>query len=111
MMMQRQYFGLVLAEVNIGPRSGTHLLQTVRDDPNLYQLCFILMSAERRPDAIIEAHRLRVDAFLLKPFDFAYLRGKIVSLSKLNSSFRPHANQRLAALRQRLAGRSREIED
>lgn len=78
-MLRRQRYGLVLSDWNMEPMDGIALLQTLRSDPDYADVPFILVTAESRPENVLAARRLGVDGYLVKPFDGAGLRAKLVA--------------------------------
>lgn len=64
----------------MAPMSGIAFPDTLRREPLYAETPFILVTAERRPGNVIEARRLRVDGYLVKPFDAAGLRAKLTAV-------------------------------
>jgi two-component system chemotaxis response regulator CheY len=79
MLAQRRY-GLILSDWNMAPMSGLDFLQALRRDPAHAATPFILITAESRPDNVLEARRLGVDGYLVKPFDRAGLQAKLAAV-------------------------------
>jgi two-component system chemotaxis response regulator CheY len=79
MLAQRRY-GLILSDWTMEPMSGITFLQTLRRDPSYAATPFILVTAESRPENVLEARRLGVDGYLVKPFDAAGLKAKLVAV-------------------------------
>jgi two-component system, chemotaxis family, chemotaxis protein CheY len=79
MMRQRRY-RLILSDWNMEPMSGIAFLDTLRRDPLYAATPFILVTAENRPENVLEARRLGVDGYLVKPFDTAGLRTKLAAV-------------------------------
>lgn len=76
MLGQRRY-RLILSDWNMEPMSGIALLENLRRDPAYAEIPFILVTAETRPANVLEARRLGVDGYLVKPFDRAGLKAKL----------------------------------
>ena len=76
MLAQRRY-GLILSDWNMEPMSGIALLESLRRDPDYAAVPFILVTAESRPENVLQARRLGVDGYLVKPFDRAGLKAKL----------------------------------
>ena len=76
MLAQRRY-RLILSDWNMEPMSGIVLLENLRRDPSYAATPFILVTAESRPENVMEARRLGVDGYLVKPFDRAGLKTKL----------------------------------
>lgn len=79
MLAQRRY-SLILSDWNMEPMSGIALLENLRRDPSHAAILFILITAESRPENVLEARRLGVDGYLVKPFDRAGLKAKLVAV-------------------------------
>lgn len=78
-MLRRQRYRLILSDWNMEPMDGIALLQTIRRDPDYVETPFILVTAEARPESVLEARRLGVNGYLVKPFDSAGLRTKLTA--------------------------------
>ena len=76
MLASRRYH-LILSDWNMEPMSGIALLENLRRDPSYAATPFILVTAESRPENVLEARRLGVDGYLVKPFDRAGLKAKL----------------------------------
>jgi two-component system chemotaxis response regulator CheY len=76
MLAQRRY-RLILSDWNMEPMSGIALLENLRRDPLYAGTPFILVTAESRPENVLEARRLGVDGYLVKPFDRTGLKAKL----------------------------------
>lgn len=79
MLAQRRY-SLILSDWNMEPMSGIAFLQTLRRDPAYAATPFILVTAESRPENVLEARRQGVDGYLVKPFDAAGLKAKLAAV-------------------------------
>jgi two-component system chemotaxis response regulator CheY len=75
-MRTRQY-GLVISDWNMEPMTGYDLLQVVRNDPNLAETPFIMVTAESKTDNVIAAKRAGVSNYIVKPFNAQTLKSKI----------------------------------
>lgn len=73
-------FGLVISDWNMEPMSGLELLRQVRADPELKELPFIMITADRRPARVAEAERAGVSGYLVKPFTADSLRSRIAGV-------------------------------
>ena len=76
MMTQRRY-GLVIADWNMFPMTGYELLRHVRDDPQLRETPFVIMTTKEQAHCFVAARRAGVKACLIKPFMPAALRETI----------------------------------
>jgi two-component system chemotaxis response regulator CheY len=76
MLNQRRY-GLVIADWNMHPMTGYELLRQVRDDPQLRETPFVIMTTKEQAHCFVAARRAGVNACLIKPFMPAALRETI----------------------------------
>ena len=77
--LRTRRFGLVISDWNMEPMSGLTLLETVRADPDLGALPFIMVTAERRPDRLARAAEAGMSDYILKPFTAATLDSKVMT--------------------------------
>jgi len=75
-MRTRQY-GLVISDWNMEPMTGYDLLQVVRNDPNLAETPFIMVTAESKTENVIAAKKAGVSNYIVKPFNAQPLKSKI----------------------------------
>ena len=75
-MRTRQY-GLVISDWNMEPMTGYDLLQEVRNDPDLAQTPFIMVTAESKTENVIAAKKAGVSNYIVKPFNAQTLKSKI----------------------------------
>ena len=68
---------LILCDWNMPRMTGIEVLRAVRDDDQLKNTCFIMITAEQDPETVAEAGEIDVDSYLLKPFTQADLKTKI----------------------------------
>lgn len=80
-LVQKKY-DLVLSDWNMMPMTGLELLQYIRRDVTYghKHVPFIMVTAEARPENVIEAKQAGVDNYVIKPFDAATLEHKIKSV-------------------------------
>ncbi|MCJ2111911.1 response regulator [Methylobacterium sp. E-025] len=76
MLNQRRY-GLVIADWNMHPMTGYELLRQVREDPQLRETPFVIMTTKDQAHCFVAARRAGVNACLVKPFMPAALRETI----------------------------------
>jgi two-component system chemotaxis response regulator CheY len=77
-------FGLVISDVDMAPMNGIELLQAVRRDPDLRDICFVLMTAFKDMAHVAAAKKFGADALLLKPFTAEALLDKLAKIERLN---------------------------
>jgi len=75
-MRSRQY-GLVISDWNMEPMTGYDLLQCVRNDPELAETPFIMVTAESKTENVIAAKKAGVSNYIVKPFNAQTLKSKI----------------------------------
>ncbi|GJD93123.1 response regulator [Methylobacterium iners] len=75
-LRQRKY-ALVISDLDMEPMDGLALLREIRGDDALMNTPFILTEASFEFEDINMAHQAGADAFILKPFDMAVLKGKL----------------------------------
>ena len=78
-------FGLVVSDWNMPGMTGIDLLRTVRADPDLKSMPFLMVTAEAQKENIIEAVQAGVSNYIVKPFTAEALN------EKLNKIFAPKA--------------------
>ena len=79
-------FGLVIADWNMPVMTGIELLRAVRANPTLKSIPFLMVTAERLQENIIEAVQAGVSGYLVKPFSEDNLREKIEKVFAKNST-------------------------
>ncbi|MFN3076225.1 MAG: response regulator [Alphaproteobacteria bacterium] len=73
-------FGLVISDWNMEPMTGLQLLREVRADAKLKALPFIMVTAESKSENVIAAKEAGVSNYIVKPFNAATLKSKMVSV-------------------------------
>lgn len=75
--LRKQRYGLIFSDWHMEEVTGLDLLKTVRGDPGLHHLPFIMVTSESRTENVIAARKAGVDGYIVKPFDPAMLKAKI----------------------------------
>lgn len=77
-LVQNEY-GLILSDWNMMPMTGLEFLQYLRRDPTYrhQNVPFIMITAEAKPENVIEAKKSGVDNYIVKPFNAQTLETKI----------------------------------
>lgn len=70
-------FDLLVIDLNMPVVGGFDLLNRVRQDASMQELPVILMSGGSDRETLMRAASLRVNGFLVKPFDHAALTQKV----------------------------------
>ncbi len=60
--------------------TGIQLLRAVRSDDALKHLPFVMITAESKSENVIAAKEAGVSNYIVKPFNAATLKGKLVSV-------------------------------
>ena len=79
-MMRTRQYGLIISDWNMEPMTGYELLKEVRADGKLKTTPFIMVTAESKTENVIAAKKAGVDNYIVKPFNAATLKGKLVSV-------------------------------
>ena len=75
--MRTKRYGLVISDWNMEPMTGFDLLRRVRNDPELEETPFIMVTAESRTENVIAARKAGVNNYIVKPFNAQTLKSKI----------------------------------
>ncbi len=75
-------FGLVISDWNMPGTSGLDLLKRVRGDSKYGQLPFVMVTAEAEQHQIVEAVKVGVSNYLVKPFTAEALKEKLEAVHK-----------------------------
>ncbi len=73
-------FGLVISDWNMEPMTGIQLLRLVRADDKLKHLPFVMITAESKSENVIAAKEAGVSNYIVKPFNAATLKSKLISV-------------------------------
>ncbi len=79
-MQGGETYGLVISDWNMEPMTGYELLQKVRNDDALKKTPFIMITAESKTENVIAAKQAGVNNYIVKPFNAATLKQKIVAV-------------------------------
>jgi two-component system chemotaxis response regulator CheY len=78
--MKMKPYGLVISDWNMEPMTGYELLREVRADEKLKTTPFIMVTAESKTENVIAAKKAGVNNYIVKPFNAATLKGKLVAV-------------------------------
>lgn len=70
-------FDLVICDWNMPKMPGIEVLKAVRNDPQLKDLPFLMVTAEAKKDNVIKAVKAGVNQYVVKPFTAETLQKKI----------------------------------
>ena len=73
-------FGLIISDWNMEPMTGIQLLKEVRADDNLRKIPFIMITAESKTENVVVAKEAGVSNYIVKPFNAATLKSKLVGV-------------------------------
>jgi two-component system chemotaxis response regulator CheY len=76
-MLRAREYGLIISDWNMQPMTGQMFLESVRADPRLANIPFILVTAEPQRATILAARDAGANGCLVKPFTGEMLRHKI----------------------------------
>ncbi len=75
-----QAFQFVISDLNMPGLSGLELLKKCREDGRFKTVPFLMLTAERAQDKVKEAIALKVNDYLVKPFDEVTLKKKLEAI-------------------------------
>lgn len=75
--LRNNKFDFVVSDWNMPNMDGLTLLQSVRADPNLKGLPFLMITAEAKKENIIAAAQAGASGYIVKPFTAATLQEKM----------------------------------
>lgn len=78
--MRDKRYGLVISDWNMEPMSGFELLQKVREEQQLAETPFIIVTAESKTENVVAAKKAGVSNYIVKPFNAQTLKTKIESV-------------------------------
>jgi two-component system chemotaxis response regulator CheY len=70
-------FGFVISDWNMPNMDGLALLKSVRSDPELKDMPFLMVTAEAEKDKVVEAIKAGVNNYIVKPFTAEVLKEKM----------------------------------
>ena len=78
--LQEKNYGLVISDWNMQPMSGQVLLESVRADPALQRLPFIMVTGESNQANVLAAKEAGANHYIVKPFTGETLKSKIAAV-------------------------------
>lgn len=76
-LIQTGQYDFIVSDLNMPDMSGLELLTHIRNDQNLKETPFLLITAEAKRSQFSEATRLGVDGYIVKPFSAETLNTQI----------------------------------
>ncbi len=77
MKLKTEGFGFVISDWNMPNKDGLELLKSVRADPQLKDIPFLMVTAEAEKDKVIEAIKAGVNNYIVKPYTAEVLKEKM----------------------------------
>ncbi|WP_346913727.1 response regulator, partial [uncultured Roseibium sp.] len=84
--LKNQYYDFIICDWNMPRMKGVQLLRAIREDEELSEIPFLMITGEATQDKIAEVIEAGVDGYLLKPFDIKSLENRIVEILKVRKS-------------------------
>jgi two-component system chemotaxis response regulator CheY len=81
-------YGLVVSDWNMPVMEGLELLKHIRNDPQLKDIPFLMVTAEAEKEKVIEAIKSGVDNYIVKPFTGDVLKEKLEKIAQKKSVLR-----------------------
>jgi two-component system chemotaxis response regulator CheY len=75
--LRQKRYGLVISDWNMEPMTGYDLLRKVRNEEQMRDTPFIMVTAESKTENVIAAKKAGVNNYIVKPFNAQTLRTKI----------------------------------
>ena len=77
--MKMKKYDLIISDWNMEPMTGLQLIEKVRTEPeyNHQNSPFIMVTAESKPENVMEARKAGVDNYVVKPFSADIIMNKI----------------------------------
>jgi len=75
--MRDKKYGLVISDWNMEPMTGYELLRQVRNEAEIAETPFIMVTAESKTENVIAAKKAGVNNYIVKPFNAQTLKTKI----------------------------------
>ncbi len=85
-LIHEKDFGLIISDLMMTPVSGLDLLRAVRSDWRTSQTLFVMVTGAAHQDLVVAAKGLKVDGYVVKPFDTNTLRRKLFALLERGST-------------------------
>ncbi len=78
--LREKSYGLIISDWNMEPMTGIQLLKEVRSDKEFRKIPFIMITAESKTENVIIAKEAGVSNYIVKPFNAATLKSKLVGV-------------------------------
>ena len=81
-------YGLVVSDWNMPVMDGLEFLKNVRNDSQLKDIPFLMVTAEAEKEKVIEAIKAGVDNYIVKPFTGEVLKEKLEKIAQKKTSLK-----------------------
>lgn len=78
--LREKTYGLIISDWNMEPMTGIQLLKEVRSDKAFKKMPFIMITAESKTENVVIAKEAGVSNYIVKPFNAATLKSKLVGV-------------------------------
>ena len=78
--LKEKDYELIISDWNMEPMTGLQLLKEVRSSDRLKSTPFIMITAESKPENVVEAKKAGVNNYIVKPFNAETLKSKLASV-------------------------------
>ncbi len=78
-MLAKKKYSIIISDWNMEPVSGLELLKKVRSNPIVKDIPFVMVTAESKTENILAAKQAGVSNYIVKPFNAATLKEKLVA--------------------------------
>ncbi|HVN23149.1 MAG TPA: response regulator [Syntrophorhabdales bacterium] len=83
-VLKKEEVDLILCDLLMPEMNGIELLRVCKDDPQLSNIPFIMVTAEAQKKAVMEAIKAGVDNYITKPFTPERLKDAINKVASRN---------------------------
>jgi two-component system chemotaxis response regulator CheY len=81
-------YGLVVSDWNMPVMDGLEFLKNIRNDSQLKDIPFLMVTAEAEKEKVIEAIKAGVDNYIVKPFTGEVLKEKLEKIAQKKTSLK-----------------------
>ncbi len=67
-IVKNNYIDMVVSDWNMPKMDGLELLQNIRDDEQIKETLFLMVTSESEKDSVVKAIQSTVDGYIVKPF-------------------------------------------
>ena len=74
---------VIISDIHMERMSGIELLKNVRENPDLKEIPFIIATTENVRKSVMEAIKLGVSDYFLKPYSHEIIKSKLINIGAL----------------------------